>query len=59
MNSSIIGGVVGIGKSLIDRLFPDPKEKAKAELRLLELQQNGDYQTQTINITNATSEKLI
>jgi hypothetical protein len=42
MNPSIVGGVMGIGKSIIDRLFPDPKEKAKAELRLLELHQNGD-----------------
>ena len=37
MNPSIVGGVMGIGKSIIDRLFPDPKEKAKAELRLLEI----------------------
>ncbi|MDT8419342.1 MAG: holin family protein [Desulfuromonadales bacterium] len=34
--------VVGIGGKLIDKLFPDPAEKAKAQAMLIELQQSGE-----------------
>jgi hypothetical protein len=34
--------VVGIGGKLIDKLFPDPAEKAKAQAVLIELQQSGE-----------------
>jgi hypothetical protein len=34
--------VLDIGTKLIDRLIPDPKAKAEAQLELLKLQQSGD-----------------
>lgn len=34
--------VVGIGGKLIDKLFPDPAEKARAEAMLIQLQQSGE-----------------
>lgn len=34
--------VTELGAKLIDKLFPDPKQKAEATLRLMELQQSGD-----------------
>lgn len=34
--------ILGIGSKLIDKLIPDPKAKAEAQLKLLELQQNGE-----------------
>lgn len=42
MNPLIIGGLFDIGKSLIGKLFPDPAERAKAELELLTMQQSGE-----------------
>lgn len=42
MNPLVIGGLFEVGKSLIDRFFPDPQKKAEAELKLLEMQQNGE-----------------
>lgn len=42
MNPLLIGGIFEIGKSLIDKLMPDPAQKAKATQELLVLQQNGD-----------------
>lgn len=42
MNPLIIGGLFDIGKSLIGKLFPDPTERAKAELELLTMQQSGE-----------------
>lgn len=41
MNPMIIGSIFEIGKSLIQRLIPDPEQRAKAELDLLRLQQEG------------------
>lgn len=36
-----IGGLFNIGTKLIDRLIPDPEQKAKAQLELLKMQQDG------------------
>jgi len=42
MNPLLIGPLLEIGGSIINRLFPDPAEKAKAELELLKMTQDGD-----------------
>lgn len=42
MDPITISGILGIGGKLIDKLFPDPTEKAKAQLELLRLQQAGE-----------------
>lgn len=34
--------VLGLGSKLIDNLFPDPVQKAQAQVKLLELQQSGE-----------------
>jgi len=34
--------VLGLATSLIDRIFPDPAQKASAQLELLKLQQSGE-----------------
>ena len=44
MNPLLLGSVFELGKSLIERLFPDPQKKAEAELELLKLTQSGDLQ---------------
>lgn len=33
--------ILGLGTSIIERLFPDPAQAAEAKLKLLELQQTG------------------
>lgn len=42
MDPITISGILGIGGKLIDKLFPDPTEKAKAQLELMRLQQAGE-----------------
>jgi hypothetical protein len=37
-----IAEVLGIGTKLIDKLIPDPEAKAKAQLELAQLAQNGE-----------------
>lgn len=42
MDPITISGIFSIGTKLIDKLFPDPEQKAKAQLELLRMQQAGD-----------------
>jgi hypothetical protein len=44
MNPLFIAPVLEIGKSIIDRLFPDPAEKARAEMEMMTLLQTQDLQ---------------
>lgn len=37
-----LGAILDIGSKLIDKFFPDPEQKAKAQLELLQMQQNGE-----------------
>ena len=38
----LFGPLIEAGLKLIDRVLPDPKTKAEAKLKLLEMQQNGE-----------------
>lgn len=42
MAPALLSGVLGIGSKLIDKLFPNPEDKAKAQLELLRLEQQGE-----------------
>lgn len=39
-----ISGLLEIGSKIIDRLWPDPVQQASAKLELLKMQQNGELQ---------------
>jgi len=57
----ILDSILGIGNKLIDKLIPDPEAKAKAQLELATLAQNGElakmaneadiYKTEQNNVT--------
>jgi uncharacterized membrane protein (DUF106 family) len=34
--------VLGIGMKVLDKFFPDPEQKAKAQLELMQMQQSGE-----------------
>jgi len=38
-----LGTILDVGMKLIDKFFPNPEDKAKAQLELLEMQQAGDF----------------
>ena len=42
MNPLLLSGLFDLGKGLIDRLWPDPAQKAAAQMELLKMQQSGD-----------------
>lgn len=43
MDPLIIGSVFNIGRSILERLFPDPNQRAAAELELYKAQQEGQF----------------
>jgi hypothetical protein len=48
-----LGAVLSIGEKLIDKFFPDPEQKAKAQLELLKMQQDGDFKKIEADIVEA------
>jgi hypothetical protein len=38
----LIGGIIETGMKILDKVIPDPAQKAAAQLQLLQLQQNGE-----------------
>lgn len=57
-----ISAALDIGGKLIDRLWPNPEEKAKAQLALFQLQQQGELQQiagqMEVNKAEATSQSV-
>ena len=45
MDPLTISGILGIGGKLIDKLFPNPEDRAKAQLELLKMEQSGELET--------------
>ena len=43
MNPLIVGGIFDLAGKVFDKLFPNPEEKAKAQLELFKLQQEGAF----------------
>ena len=37
-----LAAIFDVGMKLVDKFFPDPEQKAKAQLELLQMQQNGE-----------------
>ena len=56
MNPLLIAPILEMGKSLIGKIFRDPAEKAKAELELLAMQQNGELQGMQVQLSAIIAE---
>ena len=48
-----LGAILDIGSKLIDKLIPDPEAKAKAQLELVKLQQEGEFAKMQADIAEA------
>lgn len=42
MNPMLLGPIFEIGKTILDRFVPDPKEKAAAEMQLVQMAADGE-----------------
>ncbi len=56
MDPITLGGLFGIGGKLIDKLFPDPEQKAKAQLELLRMQQTGELDEVKVQLSAILAE---
>lgn len=56
VTGAIASGLVGIGSSLIERLFPNPEAQAKAKLELLTMQQSGELKELEIGMSAIVAE---
>lgn len=43
MNPLLLNSIFSIGQSILDRFFPDPAQKAAAQMELLKMQQEGQF----------------
>ncbi|MCE5335240.1 MAG: holin family protein [Desulfobacteraceae bacterium] len=53
---SAVEVALGIGGKLIDRLFPDPEQKAKAQLELMKLTQDGELKELELSMSAIVAE---
>jgi hypothetical protein len=56
MDPLTISGLFGIGGKLIDKLFPDPEQKARAQLELLKMEQSGELETMKTQLSAIIAE---
>jgi len=56
MDPLTLSSIFGIGGKLIDKLFPDPEQKAKAQLELLKMQQQGDLDEIKVQLSAIIAE---
>jgi hypothetical protein len=45
--------VLNVGMKILDKFFPDPEQKAKAQLELLKMQQEGEFKKIEADIVEA------
>jgi hypothetical protein len=56
MDSITIGSIFSVGSKLIDKLFPDPEQKAKAQLEFLKMQQAGELDEIKVQLSAIIAE---
>ena len=56
MDPITIGSIFNIGGKIIDKLFPDPEQRAKAQLELLKMQQQGDLDEVKVQLSAIIAE---
>ena len=55
----VLDSILNIGKTLIERLIPDPALKAEAKLKLIEMQMNGEFKELEANTQLALQQILV
>ena len=56
MDPITLSGIFSIGTKLIDKIFPDPEQKARAQLELLKMQQSGDLDEMKVQLSAIIAE---
>lgn len=56
VTGAVAGSLIGLGSSLIERLFPDKEAQARAKLELLQMQQAGELKELEIGMSAIIAE---
>jgi len=56
MDPLTLSGILGIGGKIIDRLFPDPEESARAKMELIRMQQEGELREAEVQLSAILAE---
>lgn len=56
MDPITISSIFAIGGKIIDKLFPDPTEKARAQLELLRMQREGELEEMKVTLSAIIAE---
>lgn len=56
MDPITLSSIFSIGSKIIDKIFPDPEQKAKAQLELLQMQQNGELEQIKVQLSAIITE---
>lgn len=56
MNPLLVGGIFDLAGKVFDKLFPNPEDKAKAQLELFKLQQEGAFRELEANLQLAQGQ---
>lgn len=56
MDPITISSIFAIGGKIIDKLFPDPEQRAKAQLELLKLQHDGELESVKVQLSAIMAE---
>lgn len=59
MNPLLLSSIFDIGRSILDRLFPDPAQRAAAELELLKAQQEGQFREMDAELQRSLAQTNI
>ena len=56
MDPITISSIFAIGTKLVDKLFPDPEQRAKAQLELLKMQNDGELEAVKVQLSAIIAE---
>ena len=56
MDPITLSSIFSIGGKLIDKLFPDPEQRAKAQLELLKLEESGELDKMKVQLSAIIAE---
>lgn len=56
MDPLTISSIFAVGSKIIDKMFPDPTEKAKAQVELIKLEQSGQLDAAKVQLSAIIAE---
>ena len=56
VTTTVLGGLLEVGSRIIDRVFPDPAQRAQAQMELLKMQRDGELEEMRVALSAILAE---